>query len=167
MSKPLSQEELSDNEELCQYCLWTDRGLQDIPQVYCTGGEPVMCEGSWCNDAYEYYLGEFEEENEEMSNLEKAKLITSLSAEIKKHTENIEELNKRQKKFREGEKAYISLHCYWNFETNIEADEVLIECMIVNEKVRLSKAEKELDELLNGDVNRIKDMLNMEQENNE
>lgn len=64
MSNPLSKEELLDSESLCQYCKWTDRGKENNPTVACYGGEPVMCEGDYCDDAYEYYLDNFEEDKE-------------------------------------------------------------------------------------------------------
>ncbi len=50
-------EELLDNDELCSYC-----PLDESKQgVYCNGGNPVMCEGSHCGDAYEIYLEELAE----------------------------------------------------------------------------------------------------------
>lgn len=159
MNKPLSQEELG--EKLCNYC-----SLEDSQKgTHCYGGEPVMCvDSGCCVQAYENYLEEFEEANEEMDNLEKATLINKLASGINQHKENIEGLKDRQIKFRDNEGATIALNCYYNFGASIEADETLIECMIVQEKARLSKAEKELDELLNGDVNRIKAMLNKDGE---
>lgn len=57
--QPLTLEELADQECLCYYC--------PIPEesqgVHCYGGEPVMCEGSHCDEAYDYYLEEWEEEH--------------------------------------------------------------------------------------------------------
>lgn len=56
-----TMEELAESQELCQHCNWTERGLRDTLSVYCTGGEPIMCEGSGCADAYEYYLEQRED----------------------------------------------------------------------------------------------------------
>ena len=48
------------DEDLCHYC--------PIPKeaqgVHCYGGEPIMCEGMHCNEAYENYLEECKEEDE-------------------------------------------------------------------------------------------------------
>jgi len=60
MSKtPKTVEELE--EELCNYCPIPEegRGINNY------GNGPVMCEGSHCNDAYERYLEEFEEDEDE------------------------------------------------------------------------------------------------------
>lgn len=56
-SIPQTKEQLG--EDLCNYCDWTDRGRLNN-QVYCVGGMPHMCEGSYCDDAYENYLDDFE-----------------------------------------------------------------------------------------------------------
>jgi hypothetical protein len=56
MSKPLSQEEL---EELCDYCRYPReaRGVNNY------GNGPVFCADSGlCDEAYERYLDEYEEE---------------------------------------------------------------------------------------------------------
>lgn len=150
----LSREELG--EELCNYC-----PLEENQKgVHCYGDEPVMCfDSGCCEKAYTSYLEDFEEENEEMNNLEKAKLAAELSAKIKQHTKNIVDLEDRQEQFKKGEKATIVFYCHWNSGISIEANEVLIECMIVQEKAGLAKAEKELDELLNGDVKKLKACL--------
>lgn len=58
MSKPLSIEELE--EDLCKYCPLPEQSKG----VHCYGGQPVMCEGSHCEQAHEIYLEEFEEEEE-------------------------------------------------------------------------------------------------------
>jgi hypothetical protein len=42
--KPLTFEELKDKEELCHYCY---------------GGEPVMCDGVCCKEAYQAYLDDY------------------------------------------------------------------------------------------------------------
>ena len=60
MSKPLSIEELQDGEQLCKYCVATGRGIEDIPRMSYGYNGPVMCEGMHCDDAYEYYLENFE-----------------------------------------------------------------------------------------------------------
>ena len=49
--KPI--EEISGGEELCQYCEW-QKG--EIPHR-----RDSVCEGAYCEDAYEVYLEEFEE----------------------------------------------------------------------------------------------------------
>jgi hypothetical protein len=52
-------EELQDAGELCDYCPLDE----DHKGVHCYGGEPIMCEGSHCADAYEAYLEEEEEDD--------------------------------------------------------------------------------------------------------
>lgn len=52
------RDEMAESQELCKYCIWTDRGANHTPQVYCVGGSPIMCEGRYCTDAYEHYLNE-------------------------------------------------------------------------------------------------------------
>lgn len=51
-----TQEEL--DEELCDYCPLP----KESRGVHCYGGQPVMCEGRYCNEAYERYCEEQEEE---------------------------------------------------------------------------------------------------------
>lgn len=55
--KPKKQEEL--DTELCDFCPLPD----EAKGVHCYGGNPVMCEGSHCGEAYERYLEDFKEEN--------------------------------------------------------------------------------------------------------
>nr|DAN05350.1 MAG TPA: hypothetical protein [Caudoviricetes sp.] len=61
MSKPLSYDEISEmDEELCEHCICTEYGLSMGTQhitPYSSG-----CEGSYCKEAYEQYLEDFEEE---------------------------------------------------------------------------------------------------------
>lgn len=56
MNKPKTIEEL--DTDLCQYCPLPT----ESQGVHCYGGLPVMCEGSYCSEAYENYLDEYEEE---------------------------------------------------------------------------------------------------------
>jgi hypothetical protein len=59
MKNSLSKEEL--DEALCQYCHCTEYGLSMGAQnvtAYSFG-----CEGAYCDNAYEYYLDNFEEES--------------------------------------------------------------------------------------------------------
>lgn len=44
-------------ERLCDYCPLPD----DLKGVHCYGGEPVMCEGSHCGEALEYWKEEYVE----------------------------------------------------------------------------------------------------------
>lgn len=64
INKPLSFNEISKlDEELCEYCHCTDYGAQ-MGAYKITAYSPG-CEGSWCEEAYENYLENFEEvENE-------------------------------------------------------------------------------------------------------
>lgn len=55
----LSKEDLG--ELLCDYCPLPD----SAKGVHCYGGEPVMCEGSHCEEAYHNYLEEVEEQIKE------------------------------------------------------------------------------------------------------
>ena len=57
MNKPKKFEDM-ECEDLKQYCRWEGE------HVYCTGGLPVMCEGRFCQEAYEIYLEEFDESEE-------------------------------------------------------------------------------------------------------
>lgn len=50
-----SMDELSDREELCQYC--SDTGYGEYA-TYSTPNGPVMCEGQFCDKAYQEYLDE-------------------------------------------------------------------------------------------------------------
>ena len=52
--------ELSETGVLCQYCTFTNFG--EYPSGYAIPGGYVSCEGSHCEDAYEYYLENKEEE---------------------------------------------------------------------------------------------------------
>ena len=60
--QPKTLEDLDD--ELCDYCPLPD----ELKGVHSYGGNPVMCEGSHCNEAYERYLEEFKQENGGISN---------------------------------------------------------------------------------------------------
>lgn len=51
-------EELRDEEELCSYCPLPT----ELQGVHCYGGEPVMCEGRCCSEAYDNYRSACEEE---------------------------------------------------------------------------------------------------------
>lgn len=57
MGEPLSKEELSDTEEICQNCPLTDYGLEKINTAPYN-----LCEGICCDKAYENYLDDFEED---------------------------------------------------------------------------------------------------------
>lgn len=37
--------------ELCRFCIATDYGFKDV-----NTNEFNLCEGAWCDNAYEYYL---------------------------------------------------------------------------------------------------------------
>lgn len=50
-----SMDELSDREELCQYC--SDTGYGEYA-TYGSPNGPVMCEGRFCDKAYQEYLDE-------------------------------------------------------------------------------------------------------------
>jgi len=58
-TKILTIEELIDNEEICDYC-------DADPEIRCYGGDPVMCEGAWCDTAYERYVDNRKDEISEM-----------------------------------------------------------------------------------------------------
>lgn len=61
--KILNKQELMDNDEkLCDYCEFTEYGIASHKGVYCVGNLPVMCEGNWCEEAYNNYLEEMEKE---------------------------------------------------------------------------------------------------------
>lgn len=49
-------EEMCDNESICKYCLATDYGEH---KSYGTPNGQVFCEGTWCEEAYEAYLDNF------------------------------------------------------------------------------------------------------------
>lgn len=71
-------EELCDSEEICEYCSATDYGEHKschTPNGY------WMCEGSWCEDAYDEYL----DENETTENIVRYASVVRLA--------NKEELN--------------------------------------------------------------------------
>lgn len=61
MNKPLSFEEISGLDEvLCEHCLCTEYGLSMGAQH--VSAYNFGCEGSYCKEAYESYLEDFEEE---------------------------------------------------------------------------------------------------------
>lgn len=64
MSKILSAEELGD--KVCEYCKYTNYGEEDYhgEMKYSPDGF-YGCEGSFCDEAYEYYLNHYEEEEED------------------------------------------------------------------------------------------------------
>lgn len=99
-----------------------------------------------------------------MNNLEKAKYANELSTIIEKHIDNLRELLDNQENFLDGDKSVIALEGLRASYCKIEATEELIEQMISCEKLRLANAQTKLDELLNGEVNRIKNLLNKESE---
>ncbi|WP_294377755.1 hypothetical protein [uncultured Clostridium sp.] len=161
MDKPLSFDEIRDIDgELCKHCEWTEFG-EDMESRYPTGPLTLGCEGSGCKKAYENYLEDFEEENVEMTNIEKAEKANELAEDIKLHSKNIKCIQARKEMFEKNRDFLVSLKGF-NQDININADGELIQLMILTEHARIEKAEKELDELLNGDVNRIKNMLNEE-----
>lgn len=94
-----------------------------------------------------------------MNNIDKAEKAYKLSKKIQEHLTNIEELKKRLKLNKDGEKASINFYCYFNACVFIEADEELINVLILSEQCRFEKATKELDDLLNGDVNKLKECM--------
>lgn len=57
MNKPKKFEDM-DCEDLRPFCPW-----EGAP-VFCYGGDPVMCEGRYCEEAYEVYLEGFDESEE-------------------------------------------------------------------------------------------------------
>lgn len=63
-TKPLSVDEIRElDEKLCEYCKCTFYGLEMGAQhmsAYSSG-----CEGAYCEEAYEYYLDNFEEGEDE------------------------------------------------------------------------------------------------------
>ena len=49
------------NEKLCDYCPLPEHAKG----THCYGGQPVMCEGSRCDDAFEEYLDSDEDEGDD------------------------------------------------------------------------------------------------------
>ena len=49
-----SIDEMKDTEEICNYCRYTEYGLENV-----NTGHWNLCEGSWCEDAYKFYLEQF------------------------------------------------------------------------------------------------------------
>ena len=58
IKKPKTFEEISGEDELCCNCPLPE----ESQGVHCYGGEPVMCEGRCCKEAYENYVENFEGE---------------------------------------------------------------------------------------------------------
>jgi len=153
MNKPLSQEELG--EQLCNYCPLEDSNKG----VHCYGDLPVMCvDTGCCVQAYENYLEEFEEENEEMDNLEKANLVEGAALKVKNTKRKINELEKVISNSDNYKTEYRIKNI--QAEVSILADSDIMSLILELEQKRLKVAENELDQLLNGDVNKIKAMLN-------
>lgn len=59
LGEPLSFEEMCSSENICDYCINTNYGEN---KCVVTPSGPIMCEGRWCDDAYETYLEEFDSE---------------------------------------------------------------------------------------------------------
>lgn len=59
MNWPKTREDMKDSGELCNHCPLPE----DLKGVHCYGGQPVMCEGSHCKEAYQSYLDDVEENN--------------------------------------------------------------------------------------------------------
>lgn len=99
-----------------------------------------------------------------MNNMEKAFKANELAVKIETHKDNIKDLKKRsdiykkEKANHENNRFSILLKGF-NSNICIEADDDLIEFMILAEHCRFEKATKELDDLLNGDVNKLKECL--------
>jgi hypothetical protein len=55
--------ELQETEELCNYCSCTDYGNE--PGANRITWYSSGCEGTWCEEAYSYYLDNEEEEEDE------------------------------------------------------------------------------------------------------
>jgi hypothetical protein len=51
-------DKIDGSDTLCDYCPLPEESRG----VHCYGGNPVMCEGSHCEEAKERYLEEMEEE---------------------------------------------------------------------------------------------------------
>lgn len=99
-----------------------------------------------------------------MNNIEKAFKANELAIRIETHNDNIKDLKtrsdiyKKEKENHEDNRFRILLRGF-NSDICIEADEDLIEFIILAEHCRLENTQKELDELLNGDVNKFKKCL--------
>jgi hypothetical protein len=156
MNKPLSREELG--EQLCEYC-----PLEESEKgVHCYGGEPVMCvDSGCCKQAYENYLEEFEEENKEMDNLEKVREIEAAATKVKNSRSRINSLNRIIASSSNRKIEYRVENS--QLEVTIEGDNDITALILELEEKRLKVAEQELDELLNGDINRIEAMLKRRQ----
>lgn len=96
-----------------------------------------------------------------MDNLEKVKEIEAAATKVKNARSRINSLNK----VIENSSGYKTEYRIRNIqsEVTILADGDITALILELEQKRLQLAEKELDELLNGDVNRIKAMLNKEE----
>lgn len=97
-----------------------------------------------------------------MNNMKKAFKANELAVEAERHTDNIKDLQVRLGLFSETEcrnqknRFEIVLRGF-NGDIAIEADKDLINYMILSEHFRLEKTEKELDNLLNGDIKKLKE----------
>ena len=94
-----------------------------------------------------------------MDNIARAKEGHRLANKVEKHKGNIERLKNGFKCFVDGEKATITVSSDYNQTVRIEADEDLFNSLILAEEGKLDIAEQELNELLNGDIDRIKAYL--------
>lgn len=99
-----------------------------------------------------------------MNNMEKAFKANELAVKIETHNDNIKDLRTRgnlyqKEKENQKDNRFEVLLRGFNSDIHIEADEDLIEFMILAEHSRLKKATKELDDLLNGDVKKLNKCL--------
>jgi len=94
-----------------------------------------------------------------MNNIARANEIYKLANKVEGHKNRIKGLKERFSRFVNGDSATITLSCYFNQDVHIEADEDLIDFLVLAEEGRLEIAEQELNELLNGDLNRVKACL--------
>lgn len=62
MNRPMTYVEISElDEKLCEHCRCTDYGF-DMKAPNAIMGVTFGCESGWCDEAYQNYLKEFEEE---------------------------------------------------------------------------------------------------------
>lgn len=94
-----------------------------------------------------------------MDNIARAKEVNKAANKVEKHKGNVERLKNRFKYFVNGEKVTITVSNDYNQAVRIEADEDSFDSLILAEEGRLDIAEQELNELLNGDIDRIKAYL--------
>lgn len=94
-----------------------------------------------------------------MDNLEKAKKASLLAADIDRLKKNVEEIKLAVKYYKDKKIITVDLMYVNKVFTSLPVDSDVLDLLLLQAEGRLRKKELELDKLLNGEVNKIKSLL--------